>query len=85
MHTFLNDLFLTFRSTAFAKSFTKTITTLDSSKQRIIDNNYHYGMSDMDAKQIKLMYKCDGGFQTRKLFHSLVFLYFMSLLQDLAL
>eukprot|EP00111_Clytia_hemisphaerica_P023623 TCONS_00069650-protein len=47
-------------STAFAKSGTKTITTLDPSKQRIIDNNYHYGMSDIDAKQIKLMYNCDG-------------------------
>jgi len=48
-------------STAFAKSGTKTITTLDRSKQRIIDNNYHYGMSDIDAKQINLMYKCAGG------------------------
>jgi len=40
----------------------KTITTKDSSKQRIIDTyNRISGFSEIDIKQINLMYKCSGG------------------------
>lgn len=54
----------TFSSTAFAYRGRKTITTKDPSKQGLIDTyNRISGFSEMDIKQINLMYKqeCGGG------------------------
>ncbi|XP_057291343.1 zinc metalloproteinase nas-15-like [Hydractinia symbiolongicarpus] len=53
-----------YSSTAFAKRGTKTITTKDPSKQHLIDTyNRISGFSEMDIKQIGLMYNhiCTGG------------------------
>ena len=53
-----------FSSTAFAYRGRKTITTKDPSKQGLIDTyNRISGFSEMDIKQINLMYKqeCGGG------------------------
>jgi len=48
-----------YSSTAFARRGTKTITTIDRSKQRIIDTyNRISGFSSTDVRQLKLMYKC---------------------------
>jgi len=47
-----------YSSTAFAKRGRKTITTIDRSKQGLIDTyNRITGFSEMDIKQINLMYK----------------------------
>jgi len=47
-----------YSSTAFAYNGRKTITTKDSSKQKMIDTyNRITGFSEMDIKQINLMYK----------------------------
>ncbi|XP_065676272.1 low choriolytic enzyme isoform X3 [Hydra vulgaris] len=51
-----------YSSTAFARSNTKTITTKDPSKQRLIDNyNRISGFSATDIVQINKMYSCGGG------------------------
>lgn len=53
-----------YSSTAFARQGTKTITTRDPSKQRLIDTyNRITGFSSIDVQQINLMYKgiCGGG------------------------
>ncbi|XP_066923615.1 astacin-like [Clytia hemisphaerica] len=53
-----------YSSTAFARAGTRTIVTKDRSKQSIIDtNNRISGFSEIDIKQINLMYKneCGGG------------------------
>ncbi|XP_057292223.1 protein SpAN-like isoform X3 [Hydractinia symbiolongicarpus] len=48
-----------YSSTAFAKAGMKTITTVDPSKQSLIDNyNHIYGFSRTDIQQIKKMYQC---------------------------